>query len=196
MAVDQAAPKSAPFAQGSIIWQRKGPLPVWAWALIVLGLVLAVTMWRRNKAAGEADEARTGHLDELPGDQTSGPIFIVPQAPTPPVTVNTPVTVTVPPAPPGGGAPPPTVPPKVPTPTPVPKPPAGTWVKVAKFTSTNPPWNSTLSGIWSASKQHGAKLANWQAIWTDPLNADLRTKRGAADRIQPNDMIFVRGWTK
>lgn len=65
----------------------------------------------------------------------------------------------------------------------------GKFVDVAKYTTKNPPWNSTLWGIWN----HFKTTANWQAIWNHPLNADLRKKRGAADRIQPGDKVFVPG---
>lgn len=113
MADTKTAPakSKAPFLPGSIIWERKGPLPVWAWILILLGLVFAVAWWRRNQATAQADEAATGgvrgiYRDELPGDQTAPPIFVVPQAPVSPVTVLPPPP-TVPAAPPAGGAAPP-----------------------------------------------------------------------------------------
>jgi len=76
-------------------------------------------------------------------------------------------------------------------PTPVPGP-TGTFVPVVKYTTKNPPWNSTLSGIWAHFKGQ-TTAANWQAIWNHPLNAQIRAKRGAADRIQPGDQIFVPG---
>jgi len=116
---------SAPFAKGSIIWEKKGPLPVWAWAGLLLGLVLIVVMWRRNKTQAEANTAATGGADYgiLPGTQGAPAIFVVPQVggttipsdhqprtPSPrdmprrrrhpgPVPPDT----TTPPAPPGGG---------------------------------------------------------------------------------------------
>jgi hypothetical protein len=103
----------APFMAGSMIWQKKGPLPVWAWIVIGLSLLFVVTWWRRNKAAAtESNEAVTGiYRDELPGNQ-GVPVFVVPQAPAAPVTILPPPPpptppVTVPEAPPGGGAPPP-----------------------------------------------------------------------------------------
>jgi len=110
----QAAPAatgSAPFAKGSIIWEKKGPLPVWAWALILLGLVLVVTMWRRNRATGEANTAATGGADYgiLPGTQGAPAIFVVPQVGQQTFTPahmphkRRPADQTVPPAPPGGG---------------------------------------------------------------------------------------------
>jgi len=108
MAVAQQAPASnAPFLKGSIIWEKKGPLPVWAWALLVLGLVLAVTMWRRNSASATATEATTG--GDVPPNQAAPPVFIVPQGPPPNVTI------TVPGAPPGAGRPHPPLTPRPPS---------------------------------------------------------------------------------
>lgn len=169
----------------SILFEKKGPLPVWAWALILLGVLLAWSVWRRNKTDKAATATTTGDGTPLPGDQTAPPVFIVPPATPPPVNVTVPIT-TVPTAPPGAGSPPPVTPPSTPGPKPAPP---GLYVTVAKYTSKNPPWNSTLWGIWN----HYKTVANWQAIWNHPLNADLRTKRGAADRIQPGDRVFVPG---
>lgn len=108
MAVGEAQ-QTGPFLKGSIIWQKKGPLPVWAWAAIGLGVVLAVSMWRRNKAEATSTEVATGDPGTLPGNQSAGPIFVVPGAATPAVNV------TVPTAPPGAGRPrPPGVTPYVP----------------------------------------------------------------------------------
>lgn len=107
-----------PFAKGSIIWEKKGPLPVWAWAGLVLGLVLIVVMWRRNKTQGEANYAATGGMDygPLAGTQGAPAIFVVPQvggtvipngdkkkpSPRDMPRRRTP-DQTTPPAPPGGG---------------------------------------------------------------------------------------------
>lgn len=191
-----AATGTKPFAKGSIIWEKKGPLPVWAWALIVLGVLLAWSLWRKNKTASTANATVTGDGSPLPGDQTAPSIFIVPPASPPPVNVTVPVTTvpagppvgdTTTTAPPAGGAAPPSGPPAG-TGSPVPSPP-GVYVTVAKYTSSNPPWNSTLWGIWN----HYKSTSNWQAIWNHPLNTDLRNRRGAYNKIQPGDKIFVPG---
>lgn len=83
-----AAQQSQPFAKGSIIWEKKGPLPVWAWALLGLLAVLVFTVWRRNRSGAQATEAATGYSADtgLPAGTNMTPIFIVPQAPTPAVT--------------------------------------------------------------------------------------------------------------
>ncbi len=194
MATTQAQPANsskAPFMKGSIIWEKRGPLPVWAWLLIGLALLLLVVMWRRN-LNGDANAIATGDETALPGNQAAPPIFIVPQAPTPAVQV--PINVlpspaapaTVPTAPPGAGAPPPTQAPA--SPAPIPASP-GKVVSVTKYPSTF----GTISGIWAYFKSRGGSAPNWQAVWNHPMNAALRTKRGQPDRIQPGDKVFVPG---
>lgn len=56
----------------------------------------------------------------------------------------------------GGGTTPP--------PPPPPAAPPRRYVRVAKFTSKNPPWNSTLSGIAGRSGRTVAQLKSWNAI--------------------------------
>lgn len=186
-----AATGKQPFMKGSIIWEKKGPLPVWAWALIFLAGLLLFVLWRRNLAATAA-ATTTGDETILPGNQSPPPVFIVPQAATPAVQVPinvlpAPVTpATVPAAPPGGGAPPPAQAPA--SPAPVPSAP-GKYVSVTKYPSTF----GTISGIWSYFKSRGGTAPSWQAVWNHPLNATLRSKRGQPDRIQPNDKVFVPG---
>lgn len=65
------------------------------------------------------------------------PITVVPVPTPPPTTTTPPPTTTTPP----------------PATTPVPR-----YVTVVKFTSSNPPWNSTLSGIASHERTTVAKL--------------------------------------
>lgn len=100
----QPQTSAQPFAKGSIIWRKYGPLPVWAWALILLGILLAFTVWRRNKAGSADTEEALAYVDELPGDQTAPPVFINQPGPTNIGPINVPIT-TVPGAPPGGGRP-------------------------------------------------------------------------------------------
>jgi hypothetical protein len=182
-----------PFAKGSIIWRKYGPLPVWAWALIVLGVVLAWSVWRRNKAADENTEAELAYVDELPGDQTAGPIFIVPQLPAPnvgPINVTAPIS-TVPTAPPGGGRPAP--PGGQPVPKPIPKPvpqSPGRWVTVTKYPDRTPPKESTLFDIAAHYLGNGNL---WGRIWNDPRNAQLKAKRGKPENIREKDRFFVPG---
>lgn len=93
---------------------------------------------------------------------------------------------------PGTGGPitsePPPAPAPAPAPAPVPSSP-GKIVRVTKYTSNNPPWDSTVWGIW----QHYQTTPSWEAIWNHPLNAPLRALRGDPHNIHANDLIFVPG---
>lgn len=181
--------------EGSILTKKTGPLPNWVWMAIVLLAALIYALWKRNQAAAEVPEDGP-EVQDVPGDQTPPPVFILPQNPQPTVPVN--VTVNNPSTPPS--APPVGVPPPKTNPPPASKPPVYTTgpngshyvVTVAKYTTKNPPWNSTLSGI--AGHTWGSKNASkWSLIWNDPANAALRAKRGNdPKKIQPNDKIYVR----
>lgn len=70
---------------------------------------------------------------------------------------------------------------------PAPKPVYDT-VTVTHFTTHNTPWNSTISGIAS----HFGYGANWQAVWNDPKNLGLRSKRKQPDKIQAGDKVYVK----
>jgi hypothetical protein len=196
MATTTTAPKGG--GTKSLLMQKRGPLPIWAWVALVLVLLLVFAWWRARGTNAAATAVATGDETPLPGDQSAPPIFIVPAGPAGPAGSPGPAgapgpagpPATVPPAPSGGGrdTPPATVPP----PAPKPAPPAGVTVTVAKYTTKNPPWNSTLSGIFGHYKGK-TTASNWQAIWNAPANAALRKKRGTAERIQPGDKIFVPG---
>lgn len=181
-----------PFAPNSIIWEKKGPLPVWAWALLVLLLALGWSVWRRNRTEGEAANVVTGSDEPLPGDQSGPPVFIVPPA-TPPA-INVPITVqpapvTVPAAPPGGGSAPPSTGPITKPPTPKPAPPKGGYVTTTTYPDRTAPKESTLWDIAYTWLPQGA--SQWGMIWNHPLNKDLKKKRGAPEKIRPGDRWFV-----
>lgn len=59
-------------------------------------------------------------------------------------------------------------------------------VTVVKYTSKNPPWNST---IWGIANHYG--ISSWQTVWNDPHNAALKKKRGVPEHIQPGDQVYV-----
>lgn len=191
----QTAPaKSGPRA---LLTEKRGPLPVWAWLALGLALLLGVVLWRRNRAsAGNA--VATGDDDEVGGDQTAPAVFIIPPGPAPVVNING--VETAPAAPPGAGSPPPGVPstpgpvpnknpgpkapPKAPPKKPAPK--AYETVSVKRYTNSNPPWQSTLSGIAS----HFG-ISDWHKIWNDPKNVGIRNARKDPKFIRPDDKIYV-----
>lgn len=188
---------------GSIFLRKTGPLANWVWMAILLFVALIYSLWKRNRADANAVEEGPAEEDTgLPGDQTPPPVFILPQNPQPTVPVNVTVNnpaapatpkppVTTPkPAPPAASKPPVTKPAPKPS---APAKPAISYaaVKVAKYTTKNPPWNSTL---WGIAKQngYGAASKNWAAIWNDPKNAALKKKRGSPEKVQPGDTVYVR----
>lgn len=199
-------------AVGETFQKKYGPLPLWAWMGLGLGVALAFSVWTKNKkgTGAASDAAPADPLGyELPGNL--------------PPSYSFPINTTVINAPPAGGrdgppgpAGPPgpvgpgpaPVPVPVPTPVPVPPrptpappkpvpaPPAGRYVKVVKYTSQNPAWNSTLWGIAENSYGKGGKYGTgggkaWGTIWNAPQNAALVKKRGKPENIQPGDMIWV-----
>lgn len=177
-------------ASSSIFLRKTGPLANWIWMALLLLVAVVYSLWKKNRA-GAADNVDTT-TDDTGDDltnQTPPPVFILPQNPQPAITINNNET---PPAAPAGGSktPPTTTPPK---PTPPTKTPAVAYeqVKVVKYTSKNPPANSTLWGI-AKSKGYGSTSTNYASIWNDPKNAALKKKRGSPTKIQPGDIIYVR----
>lgn len=171
-----------PFAKGSIIWEKKGPLPVWGWALIGLALVLLVVWWRRDKAEATANQVATNYTDELPGDQSAPAIFILPpeaarRSPTPndmPRWRRPPATV--PEAPPGSGR---DVPPGV----------VGQWVTVGQplaMTAAGTPgtggntFRKIAEQIWGHADWYGS-------LTNDPINAPYKSQTTLA----PGTRIWV-----
>lgn len=176
-------------------WKKKtGPLPNWGWGGLGLGGALAISSWRRNKSAKQDTAAEsTSSGIELPGDVA--PTYVFQNYDQDRTTINE--------APAGGGRPPIStlpapVPGKPPTPPPTPKPPVppgpgapkGKWVTVAKWTSKNAPWNSTIWGI--TNKLLGPKI-QWQSVWNAPQNKTLRDKRKDPTKIQAGDKVWVPG---
>ena len=148
---------------GGVLGRRVGNFPLWVWIGLGLAGLLAYSSYKKNKTAQQTT-AQSGTLPTTQTASGSTPASLIPQFvnqvydnPTPPVvnvTTNstTPVNVTnnIPTAPsptPTPAPPPPARPPAAPPPPPTPAPPAGQWVTVGVWNSTNAPWNSTLWGI-------------------------------------------------
>lgn len=115
--MSEQAPEPAPQRQASNPFLRKiGPLPVWAWMGIGLGVALAYSMWKKNKAA--ASQSSQASSAAGPATTPSGtPSNLIPQfvnqvyseVSPPSVTVNNATTQTVN-TPPTATPPPPTRP--------------------------------------------------------------------------------------
>lgn len=101
MATATSAPAGASRYKAMLL-EKKGPLPVWAWAAIVLAVLLLVVMWRRNRQSA-ADEASAGTGTESMRNAGAPFVFNVPLGPTPAVNVTVDPNSTVPSSPPGGG---------------------------------------------------------------------------------------------
>jgi hypothetical protein len=195
---------SNPTGTKSFIMQKAGPMPVWAWGLAGLGAAVAYYSWKKNKAA-TAQATSSTDPTLIGGDQTPPVVFqnyttvlntdndVPPGSGRP----HPPVHVPVPPLPPGRPIPSPSPPPtggggpiKTPGVPATPAPAAGTWVTVAKYTTQNPVWNSTLWGI-ASHFGYGNSSTNWSAVWNAPQNAALVSRRKQPTSIQPGDSIFV-----
>jgi hypothetical protein len=184
----------------SFVRKKAGPLPVWGWMGLVLGVLLALTTWKRNKStAAKQQQAAT---DQQMPDSVKTPQYTFVDADT------TLVTNTY--APPGGGRPPrppgpppsnplpprptPTPPAPTPAPSPAPAPPApqapnGVWGTIVKWAERQP--KGTPSTLWGLAEQQYGNGKLWTAIWNAPQNATLRAKRGTPEKIQPGDRFWV-----
>jgi hypothetical protein len=179
----------------SIFKRKTGPLANWMWMALLLLAALLYALWKRNRASADVNAVEEGPSEELPGDQTAPPVFILPQNPQPTVPVNVTVNnpATPPSAPPVGSKPVTPLPSVQPKPSAPSKSPAVAYdtVKVVKYTKGNAAWNSTLWGI-AKQKGYGSASKNWASIWNDPKNAALKKKRGSPEKIQPGDVVYVR----
>lgn len=191
MALDDTEGSAGSHSQ-SIFLRKTGPLANWIWMAILLLAALVFSLWRKNKSAAAAPADAT--VDDTLPNQSPPPVFILPQNPQPTVPVN--VTVNNPSTPPS--APPVATPlPSVnpaPTPGPPAKPTTGQYVPVtvAKYTSSNAPWNSTLWGI-AKHYGYGGSGSNYVKILNDPKNAALKKKIGGNPRNLPiGATVYVR----
>ncbi len=184
----------------AFLTRKLGPLPMWAWMGLGLGVALAIAAWRSNQAQPTA--APAGPAVDPGTNPTLQPTSTY-------QFVEGPEFITVNPAPPGGGrgrrppppptgTPPPVTPPPI-TGTPVTPPPpvmvtpppapAGAWVTVVKWAKNQA--KGTPSTLWGIAEKFYGSGATWQQIWNAPQNAGVRQQRGAAEKIQPGDKIWV-----
>jgi outer membrane biosynthesis protein TonB len=179
--------------------QKLGPFPTWVYLLVITAGLLAYYLYEKHKSgSSSASTTTTGQagVGEATGAQNVPDyVFQSTTNVTEPPESNT-INVNNPPvSPPSTPAQPPpsttTTPPPATTPKPAPKPapkkttPASkaqkyTTVTVAKWTASNTPWNSTLSGIAS----HYNVKGGYQAL------AKLNGIKDA-NLIQPGQKIKV-----
>lgn len=186
--------------EGSFLKNKWGPLPAWVWMALGIGIAVIISVWQKNKGAGEEVAEENDETAEYTLPENLAPTYAFVDADT--TLVNQ--TNTWPSRPPGGGRPgPPTTPTKPPAkppvstkpptvkPKPAPKPPAGTTVTVTKWAKGQK--KGTPSTIWGiAEKVYGkATGALVKKIWDAPQNATLKKKRGAPEKIQPGDKVWV-----
>lgn len=158
-----AAPEPQQRGGGNMLMQKLGPLATWVWLLIATVLIGVYYLYEKHKqgtagtSTSTSTTASTANASQVPDiilqdygapvTQTvtdNPPPGSVPP-PQPPVRVPPPIrTPGVPPPKPPAPKPPVT---KKKAPAPKPKPQQYATVTVAKWTSSNTPWNSTLSGI-------------------------------------------------
>jgi LysM repeat protein len=164
-------------------------IPTWGWIGIATAGAVVGFMWfqNRKKPATPDTTSQQSQYDLSQGlatDQYESLLAMlrdIQGAASVPGDVG-PVGPEGPPGPAGAPAPVPTTPaPVTPAPTTPPATPsAAQYVTVSKYTSKNPPWNSTLSGI---ARHYGTSIANLLALNPSIKNANL---------IYPNQQIRVR----
>ena len=144
----------------------------------LVSTTLGKYLGRQPLTAVEADLVRTalGAVGSPPVGEYRIIMIGTPSTPTPPSTPSTPSTPL-----PRKDDPPATTPAPLPTKTA-----QYVAVTVVLYTTKNPPWNSTISGIAS---HYGTSTT---AVWNDAKNAALRAKRGKPELIRPGDIVYVK----
>lgn len=159
---------------GGAFTKKVGAFPLWVWMGLGLAGLLAISNWKKNKAAASQTASsqtslgaagQTGQTYANSYDASLIPQFVnqtYTEVAPPVVNINQSQTQTQPTdngdhdhwhAPPPPPSPQPT---PQPAPNPTPQPPAGQWVTVAPWSSVNAPWNSTLWGIAQHTYGNGA----------------------------------------
>lgn len=157
-------------AQGNLLTSKWGPLPVWGWSLIGLGVAWAYAKWKASKTKDQSStDTATAADTGLGTDQTQAvaPQFVIENnLPSESSPVTAPTTPPVTSTPPGTGSQPPVVvPPNHGTPIPAPTPtgkPAGVTATPIKAKKTPVTYKvvhgDTLSSIAARYHTTAAKL--------------------------------------
>lgn len=170
---------------GSLIKQKWGPLPVWGWGLILLGLAWGYSKYKSTKKTASSDTSVTPPADSGESEATA-PQFIIennmPQGNTP---VTTPVGPSTPVVTPPGTTPGPPVsqpPPPSKTPTPTKKNPIKYVVK----------HGDTLSGIAGKYKTTASKLFTYNTTpGVRPASTIATLKSRGPNLIYAGETILI-----
>lgn len=197
---------------GNIITNKLGPLPVWAWGIVILGGAYGLKLWNARKGTKGSTTPAAGYTSAtLPSNVQ--PFYTQVNEGGSQSYVNSPVTtigrqvvsdnavgvqqqanagavgngnsVTISPAVP---LPPPADPTPPAAPVLAPPAPVGQWLTTVKWNPAQKNAPSTLSGL--ALQAYGNAGA-WQRIWNAPQNADLVRRRGSPSKIQPGDRFWA-----
>lgn len=194
-----------PTPSKSLLTSKKGPFPVWGWALGLLALAYFYSRYKANKTAAPANTAATG--TGTAGEPATGaPQYIIennlPPSPSAPVTVTMPPPVATPP----GTAPqPPTnAPPPVQsggaidqggtathpvTPTPAPKPPPAPAPAPAPRPVSKPPHTVVPGDSYSKIAQENGVQASgntpaWQVLYNYNIGPNSPHSAAARAKLQ------------
>jgi hypothetical protein len=182
-------------AERSLLTSKWGPLPVWGWALIGLGLAWAYAKYRSTKTAdtgdSSADDAATSESEDvipqfvIENNMPTPSVTVIPPGVGAPTTPSAPITTL--PAPSGPVITPPGTAPRPPV-AGHPAPPAS---------PKKPIHYKVVAGDTPASiaKKHGT---TWAKIWAFNMSPSNRAKT-AIDKlkkignrkVQPGEILFI-----
>lgn len=183
----------------SVFKRQIGPMPMWAWMAIVLGLAVAYASYKRNKTAkAGAAAGTTGATGAVQTADQTPPFIIQNYTDVPAPNVTTPVTLSVTePAPqpvPAGAAAPPPPPPATPAAVPLRSGPPRVAPAAHKPVQYRVKPGDTLSGI--AAKYHvagGANALYQYQIGPSPHSAQAKAeiRQRGKNLIFPNELIYI-----
>lgn len=177
-----------------------GPMPMWAWMAIILGIAVAYSSFKKNKTAksGAAAGTTTSATGAVQAADQTPPFIIQNYTDVPAPNVTTPVTLSVTePAPqpvPAGAAAPPPPPPATPAAVPLRSGPPRVAPAAHKPIEYRVKPGDTLSGI--AAKYHvpgGANALYQYQIGPSPHSAQAKAviRQRGKNLIYSNELIYI-----
>jgi hypothetical protein len=210
-----------PAETGSLLSQKAGPLPMWAWGVVILGGAYGFRLYQSHKSGRNRVETPTNGYSSADLPSNIQPQYTIVEGGGSQSYVNSPVTTIgrnygsltngpfatgdmttvtppppaptpAPPPPPPPAPVPPPPPPPPPAPVPVPAPPAPKGQWLT-VVKWNPNDRNAPSTLSGLALKAYGNASLWQRIWNAPQNADLARRRGAPTRIQPGDRFWAPG---